>query len=272
MAVYPEADWLPISVNYDTGYTAHQGLVIHVAQGFGSLYGYLNNPAAQVSAHFWCGVDGTLEQYVDTDNTAWAEMAGNWFYVSVETEGFGVTVGSDVATPLTDAQVGTLAKLYAWGHETHGWPLQTCDHGGLGLTTHCFYPSGVADVAWGDHPCPGIRVAQIPAILAGAVAIVNPPVNPPPVPSEDTPMIATLVANGNLHTAVVDPTGQLVVTWHRPKGPFVDEPVKNATSLPAQTPALVEYDGAVYVFVIGPNGGQMGFFANPGVPFAQVTV
>jgi hypothetical protein len=99
---------------------------------------------------------------VDTDAVAWAEVAGNAGWISVETEG-------DPSTPLTQAQVASIGRLFQWLRGLYGFPSQTCDHDGTGLTTHAHYPSGIADPSWGGHPCPGpLRSAQLPAILAAA--------------------------------------------------------------------------------------------------------
>jgi hypothetical protein len=152
---------------------AHYGLVLHVQQGNGSLYGYFNNPASQVSSHFWCAKDGTLEQYVDTDVQAWAEAAGNPFYLSVETE------GSDTED-LTIAQLGKVAELLSWAAGEYGFGVTgPVAHGSKGLTPHC-NPDGTPDPAWGNHTCPGtIRLAQMPTI----VALAQP--TPPPIKPEE---------------------------------------------------------------------------------------
>jgi peptidoglycan hydrolase-like protein with peptidoglycan-binding domain len=166
MAICPFAVWMPV-VNHGDDVVAHQGLVVHVQMGDHSTYTQDNTVSSQVSNDFWCGKDGTLQQMVDTEKVAWTQMAGNAYYTSVETEGF-------VGDPLTDQQVAMLARLFVWGHETYGWPMQTCDHGGQGLTTHAHYDSGAPDASWGGHPCPGaVRSAQLPAILAAAQALVG---------------------------------------------------------------------------------------------------
>lgn len=111
------------------------------------------------------GEDGELFQYVDSDLQSWAQEDGNGTYHSVETAGF-------TTTPLTPKQVATLVKLYVWGHQTYGWPLQvtdTVDVGGFGAHR-------MGGVAWGNHPCPGdIRAAQRAGIIAAAAAIISPP-------------------------------------------------------------------------------------------------
>jgi hypothetical protein len=206
MAIMPGADWKPV-VNHSGSMAAEHGLVIHVCQGDNSLYGFFNNPASQVSSHFWAGKNGELEQYVDTGNAAWAEMAGNYQYISCECEGFDTEY-------MTDQQLDSLAHIFAWGHSVYGWPLVTCDHGGSGLTTHCHYPSGIADPAWGGHPCPGpLRLQQVPEVLSRAVALVGAhPVTPSPShPVTKTPGVlkmgtagVTAINHGQL--PIINPT------------------------------------------------------------------
>jgi hypothetical protein len=157
----PFATQLPVG-NHGGAMTGHLGLVLHVQQGTGSLAGYFNNPASQVSAHFWVSQAGALEQYVDTDLQAWAEEAGNVDYLSVETEGF------DTA-PLTSAQISMLGVLLAWCASTYKFPLTgPVAHGQSGFTPHC-NPDGTPDPAWGNHPCPGtIRLGQMGQIITAA--------------------------------------------------------------------------------------------------------
>ncbi len=157
-----------ISVNYGGDMLTNKGLVVHVQEGDYSLFEWFDDPAAQVSSHFWISKSGRLEQYVLVGREAWAQVLGNASYVSVETEGY-------TTEPLTYAQQGTLASLIAWGHMAYGWPLQLVDHGGEGITTHAHYPSELPDPAWGDHACPGhLRSLQLPKVLDAARAIARP--------------------------------------------------------------------------------------------------
>jgi hypothetical protein len=168
----------------------HLGLVLHVQVGNGSLYGYFNNPASQVSAHFWCAKDGRLEQYVDTEVVAWAEAAGNPNYLSVETEGFPTE-------PLTAAQVSKVAELLYWSASNYKFPIAgPVAHGQAGFTPHS-NPNGTPDPAWGNHSCPDpIRLAQMADIIAAALP-------PLPVPiKEETMSICPLDGGGVAISAV----------------------------------------------------------------------
>lgn len=157
----PFATFRPVS-NAGGPISTIRGLVLHVQEGNGSLFGWFNNPASQVSAHFWAAKDGRLEQYVDTARIAWAQAAGNPNYLSVETEGF-------VGEPLTAAQIATVGRLLEWAAAEYGFPIVgPVPHGSVGFTAHC-NPDGTVDPSWGGHSCPGlIRLDQIPEILNAA--------------------------------------------------------------------------------------------------------
>ena len=187
--ICPFASWLPVQ-NHGGQMAAHLGLVLHEQEGDGSLYGYFNNPASNVSSHFWVSKTGALEQYLDTNVVSWAQEAGNETYLSVETEGFQTE-------PLTSAQVFTVARLLAWSAQLYNFPIVgPVPHGEPGFTPHC-NPNGSPDPAWGDHPCPGsLRLAQMPGVAYIAAISIHPPLPPlpPPPPADHYPednMIAT---------------------------------------------------------------------------------
>jgi len=184
--ICPFATYKPITVNHGGTRSARIGLVIHVQEGNGSLYGWFSNPAAEVSAHFWCAKDGSLEQYLDTNVVAWAEDNGNDSYASCEFEGFDTE-------PMTAAQLATGSRLASWLAQGEGWPIVgPVAHGTPGVTSHS-NPDGTPDPAWGDHPCPGtIRLAQIPTIVHGAA--------PPAPPSkQENESMTSQISGGQLH-------------------------------------------------------------------------
>ena len=119
MARFACATWRPISVNYGGNVAGYLGAVLHHQGGNGGLYGWFNNPSAKVSAHFWIGKNGTIEQYVDTSRQAWHGMSLNSRYVGVETEGCPPNAPTE---DLTQAQVQAFGRLYAEGARVHGWP------------------------------------------------------------------------------------------------------------------------------------------------------
>ncbi|WP_050997097.1 MULTISPECIES: peptidoglycan recognition protein family protein [Frankia] len=158
----PSFTWRPVDAHYQQAMRPI-GLVLHVAQAAGSLYGAFSHPDSTTSSHLWAGMNGEREQYVSLDQPAWAQMAGNRLYASIETAGW-----SD--QPLTAAQLETVAVAYATGMVIYGWPAQATDTPGApGLILH-----SAGGAAWGNHACPGpIRAAQRPAILTRAQQIVQ---------------------------------------------------------------------------------------------------
>lgn len=161
-----EAHWLgPVPNRYEGGALAHKGLILHIQQGYETgTNASFHDPKFEASAHFGVARDGHPDQWVDCDDAAWAEAGGNRYWVSVELEGF-------TGHPATDAQIETLAKLYAWGHKSYGWKFQLASEpAGEGLGFHAM---GGAD--WGGHyDCPGhLIVSQRQRILDRAFDLVN---------------------------------------------------------------------------------------------------
>jgi len=155
---------------------AHKGLVLHVEEG--TEWGtdsWFHNPNAQVSAHFGVSKTGVIDQWVDTDDKAWAEVAGNPYWVSVETEGFDTEA-------FTSPQVSALGRLFAWLRQIYpAIPLvSTDDPNGGGLGWH-----GMGGAAWGGHiGCPGdLRKAARPQILqiAATLGAIRPMFDPPQI-------------------------------------------------------------------------------------------
>lgn len=124
---------------------SHTGVVLHVNQSDGNLYSWVAGDH-DMSCHFEVYKSGAVEQYLDTDLTAWCQMAGNADYLSIETEGYDTEA-------LTDAQVHTIASILHWANEVHGIALQLAEQPGQrGFGWH-----GMGGAAWGGHPdCPGV--------------------------------------------------------------------------------------------------------------------
>ena len=104
--------------------------------------------AFESSAHFGNPKNGRLEQFVDTNNKAFAQMAGNAQWISVENEG-------KTGDSLTPNQVNNVAALLAWLAQTESVPLQLADTpASFGLGYH-----GMGGKAWGGHTnCPGLPI------------------------------------------------------------------------------------------------------------------
>jgi len=167
MARMPGAEWHPVRNFTKGGQDEVRGVVVHIMAG--TLEGsqaWFDNPTAQASSHFGTGKGGILRQWVDTDDRAWAQSAGNRTWLSVENEG----VGGDV---LTSAQLDRNAQVLAWAHKKYDVPLRLATGpADAGLGWH-----GMGGSEWGGHTsCPGTRiVAQLPEIVARAERLVAGP-------------------------------------------------------------------------------------------------
>jgi hypothetical protein len=153
-----------------------KGLVLHIQEGSeAGTDAWFHNPSSQVSAHFGNPKTGSLDQWVDTGDRAWAEAAGNAQWISVENEGHS-------GDSLTASQLENCAQLLAWLHRIYNVPLQISNSTVPGLTGH-----GLGGSAWGGHyDCPGAPIlAQRPQIIARANAILGGP-TPIPAPSTST--------------------------------------------------------------------------------------
>lgn len=143
-AEYPPAVKLWVGNKTDAGMHKPIGFIPHVQVGNGSLGKYFNVRNNQVSSHLWLSKTGNFEQYVPFTKIAWAQIAGNPYWISCECEGYP----TEDYTPI---QLQRLAEFYSWGMEKFGWPLRITDDpliGGLG--THRMGGTG-----WGGHTCPG---------------------------------------------------------------------------------------------------------------------
>ncbi|WP_405019542.1 N-acetylmuramoyl-L-alanine amidase [Kitasatospora sp. NBC_00070] len=168
MARMPGTTWIGPTPNRTVGgQAARRGLALHIQDGSeAGSEAWFKNPEAQASSHFLNPKVGGLRQMVDTDDKAWAQAAGNPYWISVENEGRG-------GDALTASQIENCARLLAWLHTTYDVALQlTDDPNGRGLGWH-----GMGGAAWGGHPdCPGKAVlAQRGQILARAQQLTNPP-------------------------------------------------------------------------------------------------
>lgn len=161
----PFAEWKPITANYRAGgMLPLRGFVPHCQVGNGSLQQFFSNPATQASAHFWISKTGTLEQYLDTEDLAWAEGTGNPYFISCEFEG-------QVDEPMTSQQLDMGGRLIAWVYQNVGqFPLAVNEHpDGQGITPH--YAGGAA---WGGHSCPGpLRFQQYPELILAALRYMD---------------------------------------------------------------------------------------------------
>lgn len=158
------------------GQDSVHGVVLHIMEG--TLDGsdsWFRNPAAQASAHFGVGKNGTIYQWVDTADRAWAQAAGNRTWLSIEHEGYAGDV-------LTAKQLAATASIVAWAAKTYGFPLVISDDvNGKGLGWH-----GMGGISWGGHTgCPGEPIKAQRAAILIAAKVINAPA-PTPTPSGST--------------------------------------------------------------------------------------
>ena len=169
MARYPNAQWRPVPNETPGGMTAYKFLVLHIMQGtLGGTDSWFHNTASRVSSHFGVGKDGTVYQWVDTADRAWAQAAGNPVGISIEHEG-------NVPDPLTPQQIAADSAILTWVHQTHGIPLQVTDDpvAGSGVCGH----STGALREWGHPFCPGQAIMdQRQQIVDGATQLLSLPV------------------------------------------------------------------------------------------------
>jgi N-acetylmuramoyl-L-alanine amidase len=128
--------WLG-SPNFWKGHNGQKAIAIvcHIAQG--TLAGTdatfqdqapNGDPNKAVSAHFAVGKDGTIHQYVSTDNSAWANgivepgntmpaffphVDPNWFTISIEHEGFTGQGFSDLQYQSSRSLIGYLTRKFS---------------------------------------------------------------------------------------------------------------------------------------------------------------
>jgi hypothetical protein len=172
---YPGATFIGPTVNRTDGaMSTVYGIALHIQQGTeAGSEAWFNNPAAQASSHLLNPKTGPLRQMVDFDDKAWAEVAGNAHWISIENEGYP-------GDSLTPSQVQNIADFYRWAHAEFGIPYQsTDDPNGRGLGWH-----GMGGAAWGGHyDCPGEPIkAQRAQIIALAQGGTSPAPQPAPKP------------------------------------------------------------------------------------------
>ncbi len=163
-------------VNGSWGSKSIQGVVMHTMVG--NLPGTItvfNDPSYQASSHFGIDQRGHIHQFgpIGKGWIAWAEMAGNATWYSIEHADDG-----DPANPLTEAQIIASAQLVEVLAGFAGFPLQVTNSvAGRGYGTHV-----MGGAAWGGHTCPGPgpRAGQRHAIieLAGKIRHPDQPAEP----------------------------------------------------------------------------------------------
>jgi hypothetical protein len=170
--------WFPgairkVVARHRTPMARYRGVCNHVAVSeAASLFGYFNQPGNPTS-HFYVRRDGTVEQYVDTQFRAPAQLEGNSSMIGIETQGGVRNVDTE---PWTESQVDALARIAAWANRVHGIPLVRMPDSlpstrGIGYHRLGVDPWRVSGgERWSQSygkVCPGAgKIAQIPRIIA----------------------------------------------------------------------------------------------------------
>lgn len=119
MAIYPQAKYKKITAKKRSKMMRYDRVNLHIAVSDApSLFNFFN-VGGRPDSHFYVLKNGTVEQYVDTDLQAYADLQGNPTTISVETQG-GVKRGEK----WTDAQINALAALFAWCSKTHSIKME----------------------------------------------------------------------------------------------------------------------------------------------------
>lgn len=189
------------ATNVSGAMQSHLGLILHVQEGNGDLGAQFSDRKSQSSYTWVVAKDGGVDQFVDSDLTAWAHGSGNGSYNSVGTQGFATE-------PLTQAACQTIAALYRWGNAQYGWPFQLAESPGeRGFGWH-----GMGGSDWGGHPgCPGdLRKNQRQQILSLAAG--------QPLPERDPVSSAPPFPGRLLRLAQPFLSGEDVRTWQAQMG------------------------------------------------------
>lgn len=169
MALCPFARIRLLPENYTQPKTSGQKrlLIFHQAVSWAeSLFDFFNSPGVVVESTFYLYRTGELDQYLDTDVQADANVQANGIAISVETW----DAGGDINGEWTPEQLATLKRLAAWCIETHPQiqPQAAATPFGSGLGGHNWFPT---EWAGGPRACPGPnRSQQIRNIIIPYVA------------------------------------------------------------------------------------------------------
>lgn len=205
-----------ITVNKGGKRAKTDGVVLHTSASAKStsLFGWFSNPKAQASSHWHVAFDGTVEEYVDPANVAWANGEGNARLLSVETQGSGYE-------EWTPEQVESIAQLIALSSKTFGFPIRAMQSSAKSERGVGYHRLGVPASKWGvgkwlqpggekwsstvGKICPGDkRIAQVDAVVARAKQIAGVPTYTPdaPKPKPVKPAKTTVLGPGSVGAKV----------------------------------------------------------------------
>ncbi len=170
MAICPFAETMLLPESHTQPGIVPRLVILHSAAGRGSLHNFFLN-SSNLESHFWVAESGRIEQYIDTDVRADANLKANGFAISIETE------SSPSATERWGtAQAAAIVRLVGWLCDEHRIPKRqtpTWDGSGIGWHIQFGAPGPWTPV---NKSCPGpARIIQardeiIPAVARGGVA------------------------------------------------------------------------------------------------------
>lgn len=175
MALCPFAVQKLLPESATQGKIIPRGMILHSAAGMGSLYRFFLN-SSNLESHFWVGLDGTIEQYMDTGVRADANLNGNGFLLSAETENTNHAVQTRDwdSDPWSPQQIASLIKLCDWCAIVHPaikrQQIPVWDGSGLGWHVMFGAPgpyTGYAKVCPGRTRIEQFKSTILPAFVAG---------------------------------------------------------------------------------------------------------
>ena len=220
MSLYPHARHLLLPESDTQPRITPRVLIFHSAAGTGSLYRFFLG-GSSLESHFWIGLDGTVEQYIDTDVRADANYKANPFAISVETENHRDHVKRRDwdGDPWTPEQIEASIALGDWCARTHPIARQLCptwDGTGIGWHIQFGTPGKWTPVA---KACPGRkRIDQVKTeIIPGVIAMQHPQPEPEPTPEpEDDDMAPIAVRDSKDRKVWICTATPAPSRWHVP--------------------------------------------------------
>jgi hypothetical protein len=175
MSTYSNAEWRPLAAG-SPGVTmdAHDIVCVHTMVGSLATTEsmFRQNGWAGTESHFGVGgpadgaLDGTVYQWVDTDDQADANLQGNHRLISIETSD-----GGDETNPWSDKQLDAITDIIVWACQTYAIPTTLIADSTPGQRGIGYHRQGVDPwrVAGGEKwskangkVCPGdVRIDQL---------------------------------------------------------------------------------------------------------------
>lgn len=198
--LYPHADYRPLGPQTQARMRAYDLITLHTMAG--ALWPtdayFRTGGYGGTESHFGLAGDGDLLQWQDLDYRADAQLEGNERAISIETADRGAPFGDwdtrrDEVPPWTGAQLDALAPLIAWLCDRYDIPCTLVPDSRPERRGIAYHRQGIDPwrVAGGERwstargkVCPGqARIAQIPALIDDAAALLAPsapPIAPAP--------------------------------------------------------------------------------------------